>query len=118
MRQVKTEDGSELARVTIVNRKCEAVYDSFVLPEKPIVDYATRYSPFRFIRCTSRLPLPLRRWSGITPEKMVGVTTRLKDVQTKLTELFDFNTILVGHSLDCDLRALKVGLCPQNSDFS
>lgn len=33
---------------------------------------------------------------------------RLEDVQKDLTQLLDYNTILVGHSLECDLRVLKV----------
>lgn len=44
----------------------------------------------------------------MTAERLEGVTTRLEDVQRKLTELVDSNTILIGHSLDCDLTALKV----------
>lgn len=36
------------------------------------------------------------------------MTTRLEDVQRDLTQLMDYNTILVGHSLECDLKVLKV----------
>ncbi|KAH8923114.1 hypothetical protein BT69DRAFT_1308433 [Atractiella rhizophila] len=84
-----TEDGSELARITVVDNDRNVVYDSLVKPDKPIIDYLTR-------------------WSGITPKALEGVTTRLVDVQKKLTELIDHKTILVGHSLDCDLRSLKL----------
>ena len=36
------------------------------------------------------------------------VTTTLRDVQEKLLGLIDCNTILIGHSLNSDLRALKL----------
>ncbi|KAI9621430.1 hypothetical protein H4Q26_015732 [Puccinia striiformis f. sp. tritici PST-130] len=84
-----TASGSELTRVTIVGSNEELVYDQLVLPDTPITDYLTRYS-------------------GITEERLKGITTRLIDVQRKLSELIDFNTVLVGHSLDCDLKALKI----------
>jgi RNA exonuclease 1 len=46
----------------------------------------------------------------LTAEKLSGVTTRLQDIQAKLATLIDYNTILLGHSLECDLRVLKVRL--------
>ena len=36
------------------------------------------------------------------------VTTKLKDVQRHLKALLPPNVMLVGHSLDLDLKALKV----------
>ena len=39
---VTTEDGSTLARVSVVNEKCEVVYDTLVMPEKKITDYLTQ----------------------------------------------------------------------------
>lgn len=38
------------------------------------------------------------------------VTTKLKDIQRKLKALLPPNAVLVGHSLDLDLKALKVSL--------
>ncbi|CAG8703860.1 882_t:CDS:10 [Dentiscutata erythropus] len=69
-----TADGPALTRVSIVDEKLKAVYDSF---------------------------------SGITEEILRDVTITIKDVQTQISELVDKHTVLVGHSLECDLKALQ-----------
>ncbi|CAG8586514.1 12520_t:CDS:10 [Funneliformis caledonium] len=79
---------SVLTRVSIVDIDCNVVYDELVMPEEPITDYLTPYS-------------------GITEERLKGVTTTIKDVQNRLLELVECDTVLVGHSLECDLKALK-----------
>jgi RNA exonuclease 1 len=48
------------------------------------------------------------RYSGITEEQLRDVKVTLADVQAHLVTLMDADTILVGHSLENDLRALKV----------
>lgn len=40
---VKTSLGQELARITIVNRKLQVIYDSYVQPSAQVLDYATQY---------------------------------------------------------------------------
>ncbi len=65
------------------------VYDTIVLPDYEIVDYNTR-------------------WSGLSEYDFRSCTTKLKDVQEYLLNLFNSNTILIGHSLESDLKALKV----------
>ncbi|KAG8250174.1 exonuclease activity protein, partial [Homalodisca vitripennis] len=65
------------------------VYESLCLPPNPIINYLTEYS-------------------GITPETLKGVTTRLEDIQKDLRALFPSDVILVGQSLGGDLHALKV----------
>ena len=60
-----------------------------VLPPRPITNYNTAHS-------------------GITAEQMRGVTTTLEDVQRELLELIAAETILIGHSLENDLKRLKL----------
>ncbi|KAI8450770.1 hypothetical protein BY996DRAFT_4586952, partial [Phakopsora pachyrhizi] len=81
-----------LTRCTIVNQDGKVVYDQLVKPEFPITDY-------------------LRRFSGITADKLEGVETHLIDVffkKKRISKIVDFDTDLVGHSVDCDLWALQM----------
>lgn len=80
---------SELTRITIVNEKHEIIYDKLVKPYSRITDYLTKYS-------------------GITEAMLRNVTTRLEDVQRDLRRILPDDAILIGHSLNCDLKALKM----------
>lgn len=48
------------------------------------------------------------RFSGITENDLKRVTTKLRDVQAVLLNMFSAQTILIGHSLESDFLALKV----------
>nr|CAG8618021.1 6824_t:CDS:10 [Entrophospora candida] len=85
---VTTTTGQELARISIVDEESKVIYDELVMPSSPVTDYLTAYS-------------------GITEELLTGVTTTLSDVQQKLLEIIGNNSILIGHSLECDLKVLK-----------
>ncbi|KAI0061326.1 ribonuclease H-like protein [Artomyces pyxidatus] len=87
-----TEGGKELARVCLIDfNSGKVLYDQLVKPSSPITDYLTRFS-------------------GITAEALAPVTTTLPTVQAHLLTLLSVSPtpILVGHSLESDLRALKL----------
>ncbi|CAG8191075.1 unnamed protein product [Penicillium olsonii] len=85
-----TEGGqSELTRISIVGWDGEVVMDELVKPPRPVINYLTRYS-------------------GITPEMLEPVTTTLVDIQQRLLTLLTPRAVLVGHSLNSDLTALKL----------
>ncbi|XP_014219554.1 RNA exonuclease 1 homolog isoform X2 [Copidosoma floridanum] len=84
-----TTQGLELTRVTVINEKLEVVYETLVKPSHPIIDHNTRFS-------------------GISESDMKDVTTTLLDVQASLLTMFSSKTILIGHSLESDFKALKL----------
>uniref|UniRef100_A0A8D0M9L7 RNA exonuclease 5 n=1 Tax=Sus scrofa TaxID=9823 RepID=A0A8D0M9L7_PIG len=84
-----TSKGRELARISLVAEGGCCVMDELVKPDNKIVDYLTSFS-------------------GITKKILNPVTTKLKDVQRQLKALLPPDAVLVGHSLDLDLRALKM----------
>ncbi|KAG9159352.1 hypothetical protein Leryth_017976 [Lithospermum erythrorhizon] len=87
---VLCEDGTEaLARVCAVDRDLQVKLDELVRPDKEIADYRTEIT-------------------GIDAKDLEGITTSLMDVQKSLKKLLTRGTILVGHSLNNDLRALKL----------
>ncbi|XP_052061625.1 RNA exonuclease 1 homolog isoform X2 [Mytilus californianus] len=86
---VYTTAGVELARISVCDHDSTAVYESFVKPDNEIVDLNTRFS-------------------GITEDDLEEVTTSLRDVQAVLLSLVTDKTILMGHSLESDLTAVKI----------
>ena len=97
--------GLELTKVSIIKSDGRLYYESFVKPERAIVDYNTRFS-------------------GITENDLKGSSNRklsinclnstnksvksLKEVQSDILKFIHSDTILIGHSIENDLRALKL----------
>lgn len=85
-----TVGGFELTRITVVDFDEKVVYDMFVKPQNRVIDYNTRFS-------------------GITEATLSSPKVKsLPEVQAVLLSLFHSRSILVGHSLESDLKALKM----------
>lgn len=86
-----TVGGLELAKVTVVGADGRLVYDCLVRPERDVVDYNTRFS-------------------GITARDLSrkSLTKTLREVQNDLMGFINADTVLVGHGLENDLRALRI----------
>ena len=109
-----TTQGNELTRVTVVNLAGKTVYETLVKPDNDVIDHNTRYNKKFHLK---RKPILSKscnfRFSGITCEDLVGVKTTIRDVQAVLLSMFSDKTILIGHSLESDLKALKVRRNPK-----
>ncbi|GFR25370.1 RNA exonuclease 5 [Trichonephila clavata] len=84
-----TTENSELTRISVVNENCDVIYHTLVKPDNKIIDYLTRFS-------------------GVTEKMLRDVTVKLRDVQQQLQKILPPDAILIGHSLNCDLHALKM----------
>ncbi|XP_011259828.1 putative exonuclease GOR isoform X3 [Camponotus floridanus] len=85
-----TEYGFELTRVTVISLEGKVICNDFVKPNSQILDYNTRFS-------------------GITEEHMKQKSTlTLGQVQRKLLTLISAETIVIGHNLASDFRALHI----------
>ena len=78
-----------LTRISLLDWDGTTLLDELVKPDKPIIDYLTQYS-------------------GMTEAKLGPITTTLPEIQARLLELITPNHILIGHSLNSDLNAMKL----------
>ena len=90
---VQTTGGLEIGRISIVDEKEQVVVDVYVLPDHPVVDYN-------------------ERWSGLNAQLLAEKSQgqHLHDVRPGLQQVIQKDTILVGHSLNGDLKCLRVCL--------
>ncbi|CAM8921912.1 unnamed protein product [Rhodiola kirilowii] len=87
---VRCEDGTEaLVKVCVVNRDLQVKLDELVNPGKPVMDYKTQIT-------------------GVSAKDLEGVSCTLSDVQRTLKRILSRGTILIGHGLNNDLKALKI----------
>lgn len=113
--------GLELTKVSIVKSDGNLVYESFVRPERDIVDYNTRFSGITEKDLTTSTyyggSIPNARRSSTasnssSSSSCSGGYTKtvktLKEVQRDLLKFIFEDTILIGHSIENDLKALKL----------
>lgn len=86
-----TGRGLELTKVTVVSVDGNLVYERLVRPDIEIVDYNTRYS-------------------GVTEAHFADPNNfvTLQQVQKDLLKFIYDDTILIGHSIENDLKVLKI----------
>ncbi|TFK22234.1 ribonuclease H [Coprinopsis marcescibilis] len=121
-----TEDGKELTRVCIIDYYTDTVvYDQFVKPAKPITDYLTRFSGITAEHLVSttttladvqafilRLLSPSASAPTANPFSMPAssssTATSSPTPTPTQTPAYTPTPILLGHSLESDLKALKL----------
>ncbi|KAK6029363.1 diacylglycerol kinase catalytic domain protein, partial [Ostertagia ostertagi] len=81
--------GPELARVSVVDMDNKLVLDLIVKPHNRVIDYNTRFS-------------------GLTANQVEASTIDLFEAQNRLFELVNEQSILIGHSLESDLKAMRL----------
>uniref|UniRef100_A0A158PMQ5 Putative rnase h (inferred by orthology to a S. mansoni protein) n=1 Tax=Anisakis simplex TaxID=6269 RepID=A0A158PMQ5_ANISI len=86
---VYTPYGLSLARISVVDMKDELVLDVLVRQKHKIVDCNTRFS-------------------GLTEDQIQDAECDLQKAQDRLFELVNSESILIGHSLESDLKAMRI----------
>eukprot|EP00250_Pteridium_aquilinum_P017482 c23650_g1_i1 orf=109-1629(+) len=82
-------ENKELVRVCVVDEEDKVLLDMLVKPTRPVIDYLT----------------PI---TGICEVDLKHITCGFLDAQAAVLKLLTSDTILVGHSLHNDLKALKI----------
>ncbi|WVO13069.1 hypothetical protein L204_100679 [Cryptococcus depauperatus] len=86
---IYTTAGSSLGRVTIVDQNGSILFDDLVRQTVPVLDLNTRFS-------------------GITPEDLGNALMDLPAARASACMFIGPETIIVGHGLENDLRALRL----------
>lgn len=114
--------GLELAKVTIIRSDGNLHYESFVRPERDIVDYNTRFSGITEkdlnIESHSSSSYGMRRASTASNSSASSTSSSnsynprtvktIQEVQNDILKFIFEDTILIGHSIENDLKALKL----------
>lgn len=105
--------GLELAKVSIIRSDGNLFYETFVRPESEIVDYNTRFSGItEKDLCNQNMRRASTASNSSSSSSGSNGYTRtvktLKEVQKDLLKFIFDDTILIGHSIENDLKALKL----------
>ncbi|XP_055343520.1 putative exonuclease GOR [Paramacrobiotus metropolitanus] len=91
---IYTVGGIELARVTMVDRHLKTVYETLVKPKQRIIDCNTRFSGLKPEMFNRELGKGMKSIEEVHKDLLGGLITE--------------DTILIGHSLESDLLAMKL----------
>lgn len=86
---VQTTAGLSLARLTVVDSYGEVVLDAHVKPPGTLLDTNLRFS-------------------GVKVENIEDATMDIRAVREELGRYIDEETVIVGHGLENDLKALRL----------
>lgn len=86
---VYTAKGLSLARISVVDMNDDLVLDVLVRPKYTVLDYNTRFS-------------------GLTQEQLENAENDFEQALERLFELVNSESILIGHSLESDLKAMRI----------
>ncbi|CAI2299906.1 unnamed protein product [Caenorhabditis sp. 36 PRJEB53466] len=86
---VYTSRGQAVGRVTMVDQHGAPLVDALVKPKDPIYD-------------------PVTRFSGLTIEELAYATESVESIRERLFDHINEDSILVGHGLNGDLKALGI----------
>jgi RNA exonuclease 1 len=109
--EAEIEQGSVTAGRLIISIDCEmckAENDEFVLTRVSLLDWDGKVVMDKLVKPELAIKDYLTQYSGITAAMLEDVTTTLSDIQKELLQLVTPRTILVGHSLNSDMNALKL----------
>ncbi|KAI8880262.1 ribonuclease H-like protein [Backusella circina FSU 941] len=85
----KTANGYAVTRVALIDKERNVLINELVKPAEEITDYVTHIS-------------------GVSELLLKDITTSLADIQKKIMQFLDGDTILVGHGLVNDMKVLKM----------
>uniref|UniRef100_A0A1I7TML1 Exonuclease domain-containing protein n=2 Tax=Caenorhabditis tropicalis TaxID=1561998 RepID=A0A1I7TML1_9PELO len=86
---VYTVAGPALARLTMVDMQSKKVLDIFIKPPTEVLD-------------------PNTEFSGLTMEQIQNAKDTMQTCHQKLFKLVNSETILIGHSLESDLKSMRI----------
>ncbi|KAG6553638.1 hypothetical protein Mapa_004552 [Marchantia paleacea] len=87
---VLCDDGtSQVVRVCVVDRDLQTIIDTLVQPSKKVKEYKSHIT-------------------GVTAEDLKSVTVTQSDIQTQVKGTLSPGSIVIGHSVHNDLRALHI----------
>ncbi|XP_053993349.1 uncharacterized protein LOC128884199 [Hylaeus volcanicus] len=88
VRHTSINSATQEKKITL-QMKFQVILDTFVKPSTPVLNYLSQYS-------------------GVYEDDLTGVTVTLNQVQKFLHNIITSKSILVGHSLENDLRCLQI----------